>query len=72
MIDPSLVDTYIVGKEGFIVGLCEALGLTETINQELESINGRPTDIPYGVFAMIMMVNMCDDHHPLSRDCQAK
>lgn len=67
MIDPSLVDTYVVGKEGFIVGLCEALGLTGTINQELESINGRPTDIPYGVVAMIMMVNMCDDHRPLYR-----
>ena len=67
MVDPNLVDTYVVGKEGFIVGLCEALGLPETFNQALESVNGRPTDIPYGVDAMIMMVNMCDDHVALSR-----
>ena len=67
MIDPTLVDTYVVGQEGFIAGLCEALGLPETFNQALESINGRPTDIPYGIDAMIMMVNMCHDHRPLSR-----
>ena len=29
MVDPKIVDTYIVGKEGFIVGLCEALGVPE-------------------------------------------
>ena len=40
MFDPKIVDTYIVGKEGFIVGLCEALGVPEIINQALESING--------------------------------
>jgi len=67
MVDPKIVDTYIVGKEGFIVGLCEALGVPEIINQALESINGRPVDIPYGVSAMIMMVNMCHDHRALSR-----
>jgi hypothetical protein len=67
VVDPNLVDTYVVGKEGFIVGLCEVLDLPETFNQALESVNGRPTDIPYGVVAMIMMVNMCHDHRPLSR-----
>src|SRR5690554_6901420 len=67
MVDPTIVDTYKVGKEGFIVGLCEALGLPETINQALESVNGRPTGISYGVDAMIMMVNMCHDHRPLYR-----
>ena len=61
MIDPTLVDTYVVGQEGFIVGLCEALGLPETFNQALESINGRPTDIPYGIDAMIMMVTALVD-----------
>jgi len=67
MVDPKIVDTYIVGKEGFIVGLCESLGIPETINQTLESEDGRPVDIPYGVSAMIMMVNMCHDHRALSR-----
>ncbi len=65
--DPSIVETYTVGKEGFIVGLCEALGIPETIDQHLSSVNGRPVDVPYGVDAMIMMVNMCHDHRPLSR-----
>lgn len=46
MVDPSIVDTYVVGKEGFIVGLCESLGVPEIINQALESVNGRPVDIP--------------------------
>ena len=67
MVDPKIVDTYIVGKEGFIVGLCESLGIPETINQALESVDGRPVYIPYGVSAMIMMVNMCHDHRALSR-----
>ncbi len=67
MVEPKIVDTYIVGKEGFIVGLCESLGVPEIINQSLESINGRQVDIPYGVSAMIMMVNMCHDHRALSR-----
>ncbi len=67
MVDPSIVETYTVGKEGFIVGLCEALGIPETIDQHLSSVNGRPVDVPYGVDAMIMMVNMCHDHRPLSR-----
>ena len=67
MVDPSIVETYTVGKEGFIVALCEALGVPEIINQSLGATNGRPTDIPYGVDAMLMMVNMCHDHYPLSR-----
>jgi len=67
MVDPSIVETYSVGKEGFIVALCEALGVTEIFNQTLNSTNGRPVDIPYGVVAMMMMVNMCHDHMPISR-----
>lgn len=67
MVDPNMVETYTVGKEGFIVALCEALGVPEIFNQSLKSINGRPVDIPYGIDAMIMMVNMCHDHRALSR-----
>ncbi|WP_083760884.1 DUF4277 domain-containing protein [Alkaliphilus metalliredigens] len=66
MVDPSIVETYNVGKEGFIVALCEALGVPVLINTALSSPTGRPEEIPYGVLAM-MMVNMCDDHHPVYR-----
>lgn len=67
MVDPEIVETYTIGKEGFIVALCESLGVPEIINKALGSVNGRPPDIPYGIDAMMMMVNMCDDHMPLSR-----
>lgn len=65
MVDPNIVETYTVGKEGFIVALCEALGVPGLINTALTSPNGRPEEIPYGVLAMMMMVNMCDDHRPV-------
>lgn len=28
---------------------------------------GRPPELTYGTLAQMMLVNMCDDHHPLSR-----
>lgn len=58
MVDPNIVETYTIGKEGFIVGLCEALKVPALINNALASITGRPPEIPYGVLAMMMMVNM--------------
>jgi hypothetical protein len=42
MVDPSIVETYTVGKEGFIVALCEALGVTQVIDNALNSFEGRP------------------------------
>lgn len=65
MVDPNIVETYTVGKEGFIVALCEALGVPQLIDESLSSPTGRLSEIPYGILAMMMMVNMCDDHHPL-------
>ena len=56
MVDPNIVETYTVGKEGFIVALCEALGVPALIDQSLTSPTGRPPEIPYGVLAMMMMV----------------
>ena len=47
------------------MALCESLGVPKIINKPLSSVNRRPPDIPYGVDAM--MVNMYDDHIPLSR-----
>lgn len=65
MVDPNIVEKYTIGKEGFIVGLCEALKVPALINNALASITGRPPEIPYGVLAMMMMVNICDDHRPM-------
>ena len=61
------VEMYCHGKMNFVVGLCEKLGLPEVFNINLEKNVGRKTDIPYGIVAEMMLVNICDDHHPLYR-----
>lgn len=61
------VEMYSHGRMNFIVGLCEQLKLPEVFNKNLEKTLGRKTDIPYGIMAEIMLVNICDDHHPLYR-----
>lgn len=58
-------EVYNEGKASFIVSLCETLGIPDIFNTMLTSENGRPPEIPYGILAMMMMVNMCDDHKPL-------
>ena len=65
MVYPRIVETYDVGKEDFIVALSEALDVPARIDQCLTSPTGRPPEIPYGVLAMMMMVNMCDEHRPV-------
>ena len=59
------IKTYYDCKMNFMVGLCEQLKLTEVFNLNLEKCLGRKTDIPYGVMAEMMIVNICNDHHPL-------
>jgi transposase len=61
------MEMYCHGKMNFVVGLCEQLGLPEVFNTNLEKSIGRKTDIPYGIMAEMMLVNICDDHHPLYR-----
>lgn len=63
----TMIDAHSPGKAGLIVGLSEEMGLVELFNKKLSSDRGRPEDIPNGVMAQMMMVNMCDDHHPLWR-----
>lgn len=53
MVDPNIVETYTVGKEGFIVALCEAMGVPEFINAALISDTGRPPEVSYVVLAML-------------------
>lgn len=66
-VDIDSLEMYSHGKMNFMVGLCEKLGLPEIFNKNLEKTLGRKTDIPYGIMAEMMLVNICDDHHPLLR-----
>jgi hypothetical protein len=59
------MEMYHDGKMNFIVGLCEQLRLPEVFNLNLEKHLGKKTDIPYGVMAKIMIVNIYDEHQPL-------
>jgi len=61
------MEMYSHGKMNFMVGLCEQLNLPELFNLNLQKNSGRNTDIPYGVMAEMMIVNICDDHSPLYR-----
>lgn len=65
--DINNIEMYSHGKMNFMVGLCEKLGLPEAFNSNLEKHLGRRPDIPYGIMAEMMIVNICDDHHPLLR-----
>ncbi len=66
-VDINNIEMYSHGKMNFMVGLCEKLGLPEIFNSNLEKHLGRKSDIPYGIMAEMMIVNICDDHHPLLR-----
>jgi len=61
------IEMYSHGRMNFIVGLCEKLNLPEVFNKNLEKTVGRKTDIPYGIMAEMMLINICDNHHPLYR-----
>jgi len=56
---------YSEGKASLIVGLSETLGIPALFDNLLTGESGRPPEVPYGVLAMMMMVNMCDNHKPL-------
>lgn len=61
------IKSYTDGKAGLIVGLCEQIGVGQVFDKHLTQHSGRPADISYGTLAQMMLVNMADDHHPLSR-----
>ena len=63
----ELKDVRRNGNINFIVGVCRKMGFGEIINNSLEKCEGRTPYIPYGIVAEIMIVNLCDDHKPLSR-----
>jgi hypothetical protein len=50
------------GRLQLIVGLCEKVGVKEIFNKHLEKEMGRPSDIPAGIEAEIMIVGICADN----------
>ncbi len=66
-IDFGQIKSFYDGKAGLIAGLCQQIGLDRIFNTHLEQHMGRPVEIPYGIMAQMMLINMADDHHPLSR-----
>lgn len=66
-IDLKRVKSYTDGKAMFLIGLFEQVGLGNILDTAMTSEVGRKPDIPYSVLGQMMLVNLCDDHHPLSR-----
>lgn len=66
-IDLKRVKSYTDGKAMFLMGLFEQIGLGNILDTAMTSDTGRRPDIPYSVLGQMMLVNLCDDHHPLSR-----
>ncbi|MBF4691590.1 DUF4277 domain-containing protein [Fusibacter sp. Q10-2] len=67
MFDFSQITPYRDGKLGFIAGLCEQINMDQIFNAALEKQTGRPAEIPYGSLAKRLLMNMADEHQPLSR-----
>jgi transposase len=61
------IETYWHGKMNLMVGLCESMGVPDIFNKCLDSDCGRTPDIPYGVLAEMLIVNICSTHRPLYR-----
>lgn len=66
-LDFSQIKSHFDGKAGLIAGLCQEVNLHTIIDEHLSKKAGRPTDYPYGSLAQMMLINIADDHHPLSR-----
>jgi transposase len=65
--DFSQIKSHFDGKAGLIAGLCQEINLHTIIDDHLSKKAGRPTDYPYGSLAQMLLINIADDHHPLSR-----
>lgn len=66
-IDFSQIKSFRNGEGGLIAGLCQEIKLPGIIDQFLEKNTGRPPEIPYGSLAQMMLINIADEHMPLSR-----
>lgn len=61
------VMSYHDGKLAFVSGVLDKLRVVEIITQRLSQTSGRPASLPYGNTAKLMILNIADSHHPLSR-----
>lgn len=66
-IEFNQITSFFNGKAGLIAGLSQEVNMQTIIDQHLEKKTGRRPDIPYGSLAQMMLINIADDHHPLSR-----
>lgn len=60
-------NTHHHGRLQLIVGLCEKMGVKDIFNHHLGKSNGRPSDIPAGIEAEIMIAGICveEGYRPL-------
>ncbi|MDI3547454.1 MAG: hypothetical protein PWR10_1106 [Halanaerobiales bacterium] len=66
-VDINDVNVWSDGKLQLVVGLCEKIGIVDLFNKHLENNLGRPSDIPAGIEATIMIASIADDgYKPLS------
>jgi transposase len=66
-VDINNVNVWSDGKLQLAVGLCEKIGIIDLFNKHLENSLGRPSDIPAGTEAAIMIASIADDgYKPLS------
>jgi len=66
-VDIDKVNVWSDGKLQLVVNLCEKIGLRELFDRHLTKPYGRPSDIPPGIEAEILLASMCDEgYKPLS------
>jgi len=65
-IDLDKIKTHLLGKATFVATMVKESGLTDLLNKEMGSELGRKPEIPYGTLIEMMIVNLCDDHKPLT------
>lgn len=61
---PEDIETLNIWSEGrlqLIVGLCEKMGVKDIFNKHLQIKTGRPSDIPPGIEAEVMIAGICID-----------
>lgn len=63
------VRTFFNAKPAFIAGVLDAMGVPEFFDRAIgaKKQTGRPPKISDGTIAKLMLINICDNHHPLYR-----
>ena len=63
------VTTFFNGRPAFMAGVLDTMGVPQAFEQAHAEHReaGRMPDISYGVLAKLLLINICDQHHPLYR-----